>query len=167
MEELGSMSTQELKTPEEQEAAVQGALRRAEALRKKKACREGIDLLVEALKYGINRETIYYRLGNLYFDGGDLNRAEYAYKRALEVDPHHANAMHNLAIVYKQQKKVSLYVTTYKEAQRMAYLRPRNTATLPAEENRHPRHLSIRRVLLWGLAAGAIIILIMFLLGHW
>lgn len=160
------MSIQEMETLDEQKAAVQEALQRAEALRKKKAYREGIDLLVEVLKYGVNRGMIYYRLGNLYIDGGDLNRAEYAYKRALEVDPHHVNAMHNLAIVYKRQKKVSLYMETYKEAQRMAYLHRRQSTRLPLEEKHHPRHLSLQ-VLLWGIACGAIIILILFLLGYW
>ncbi|MFW0859177.1 MAG: tetratricopeptide repeat protein [Dehalococcoidia bacterium] len=157
------MPIQEVETPEEQEAAVQEVLQRAEALRKKKAYREGIDLLVEVLKYGVNRGMIYYRLGNLYFDGGDLSRAEYAYNRAIEVDPHHANALHNLAIVYKQQKKVSLYVKTYKESQRMVHLHPRQSARLPVEE-KCKAHLGLK-VLLWGLAAGGIIILILFLLS--
>ncbi|MBT9166437.1 MAG: hypothetical protein DDT25_01122 [Chloroflexi bacterium] len=108
---------------------------------------------------------IYYRLGNLYIDGGDLNWAEYAYKRAIEVDPHHANAMHNLALVYKQQRKISLYMKTYKESQRMAYLHRRQSARLPLEE-KHQARLSLN-VLLWGLAAGGVIILILFLLGYW
>ncbi|MBT9163881.1 MAG: Photosystem I assembly protein Ycf3 [Chloroflexi bacterium] len=160
------MSIQEVETPEEQEVTVQEALQRAEALRKKKAYKEGIDILVEALRYGINREMIYYRLGNLYIDGGDLSRAEYAYKRAIEVDPHHANAMHNLAIVYKRQGKTSLYVKTYKESQRMVHLQPRQSARLPVEEKRKRRHLGLK-VLLWGLAAGGILVLILFLLGYW
>jgi tetratricopeptide (TPR) repeat protein len=156
------MSIQEPETHEEQEIYVREALQRAEALRKKKAYKEGIDLLVEVLKYGVNREAIYYRLGNLYIDAGDLNRAEYTYKRALEVDPHHANAMHNLAIVYRRQNKTSLFVETYKKSQHMRYLHPRNAEFSPKEKHRL-QHLS-RKILLWGLAGGAAI-LILILLG--
>jgi len=148
---------------EEQEAFVAEALDRAEALRRRKDYKAGISLLVEALKYGIDKAMIYYRLGNLYIDGGDLNRAEYAYKRALEVEPHYANAMHNLAIVYKRQKKISLYVKTYKKSQRMELRHPRNVNLSVKKKNRL-RRLSLK-VLLWLLAgAGLIAFLFFFLL---
>jgi len=148
---------------EEQEAFVTEALDRAEALRRRKDYKAGISLLVEALKYGIDKAMIYYRLGNLYIDGGDLNRAEYAYKRALEVEPHYANAMHNLAIVYKRQKKISLYVKTYKKSQRMELRHPRNI-NLSVKKRNRLRRLSLK-VLLWLLAgAGLIAFLFFFLL---
>jgi len=105
---------------------------------------------------------IYYRLGNLYIDGGDLNRAEYAYKRALEVEPHYVNAMHNLAIVYKRQKKISLYVKTYKKSQRMELRYPRNVNLSVKKKNRL-RRLSLK-VLLWLLAGAGLIALLLFLL---
>jgi len=140
------MSIEEPRTREEQEAFVRDALVRSEACRKKKAYKEGISLLVEALKYGIDKEMVYYRLGNIYIDGGDLARAEYAYKRALEVDPHHVNAMHNLAIVYKRQRKVSQFVKTYKKSQRMELRRPRK-ADLSPEQKTRLRRLSLRVVL--------------------
>lgn len=156
------MNNQEPKTYEEQEAFVRDALERAEALRKKKDYKAGISLLVEALKYGIDKAMIYYRLGNLYIDGGDLNRAEYAYKRALEVEPHYVNAMHNLAIVYKRQKKISLYVKTYKKSQRMELRYPRNVNLSVKKKNRL-RRLSLK-VLLWLLAGAGLIALLLFLL---
>jgi tetratricopeptide (TPR) repeat protein len=118
------MNMEALETREEQEAFVQDALERAEVLRKKKEYKEGISLLVEALRYGIDKATIYYKLGNIYIDGDDFNRAEYAYKRALDIDSHHSNAMHNLSIVYKRQKKITLYVKTYKKSQRMELRHP-------------------------------------------
>ena len=133
----------------------------SEKLRKKKQYKEGISLLVEALKYGINKAMIYYRLGNIYIDGDDLGRAEYAYKRALEVNPHHTNAMHNLAIVYKRQKKVSLYVKTYKKSQRMELRYPRQV-NLASEEKRRLRRFSLR-VLFWFLIGGALLVLILYL----
>ena len=155
------MNMKALETREEQEAFVQDALKRAETLRKKKEYKEGISLLVEALRYGIDKATIYYRLGNIYIDGDDFNRAEYAYKRALEMDPHHANAMHNLSIVYKRQKKVALYVKTYKKSQRMELRSPRQ-GNLAPEQKVRLRRLSIK-VLLGIFAAGAIIVLMIVL----
>jgi len=157
------MNTQEQNTPEEQQALVQEALVQAENLRKKKDYKQAIKLLVEALQYGIDKETIYYRLGNVYIDGADLARAEYAYKRALEVDPHYVNAMHNLAIVYKRQKKTSLYVKTYKKSQRMQLRHPRNQKLTPKQKTRL-RRLSFKTMLymLLGLGAIAIILILLF-----
>lgn len=155
------MNMEALETREEQEAFVQDALKQSEALRKKKEYKEGISLLVEALRYGIDKATIYYRLGNIYIDGDDFNRAEYAYKRALDIDPHHSNAMHNLSIVYKRQKKIALYVKTYKKSQRMELRSPRK-GNLAPEQKVHLRRLSIR-ILLGIFAAGAIIVLVIVL----
>jgi tetratricopeptide (TPR) repeat protein len=125
------MKTPTLETLAEKEAFVREAIATADEHRRKKRFKEGIELLVEALKYGIDRATIYFRLGNVYIDAGDLSRAEYAYKRALDVDPHHANAMHNLSIVYKRQRKIDLYVRTYKKAQRMAIRYPKSSRLAP------------------------------------
>lgn len=155
------MNMEALETREEQEAFVQDALKQSEALRKKKEYKEGISLLVEALRYGIDKATIYYRLGNIYIDGDDFNRAEYAYKRALDIDSHHSNAMHNLSIVYKRQKKIALYVKTYKKSQRMELRSPRK-GNLAPEQKVHLRRLSIR-ILLGIFAAGAIIVLVIVL----
>jgi len=157
------MTTEEkqiLTTFEEQRNFVEQALVQAEKHRKKKEYRQGISLLVEALRYGIDKAQIYYRLGNIYIDGDDFNRAEYAYKRALEVDPHYVNAMHNLAIVYKRQKKVSLFVKTYKKAQRMEIRYPRKTQ-LDTNQKRHLRRLSVK-IMTGMLALGGLIALVMF-----
>jgi tetratricopeptide (TPR) repeat protein len=155
------MNMEALETREEQEAFVQDALERAEALRKHKEYKEGISLLVEALRYGIDKATIYYKLGNIYIDGDDFNRAEYAYKRALDIDPHHSNAMHNLSIVYKRQKKIALYVKTYKKSQRMELRSPRK-GNLAPEQKVRLRRLSIK-ILLGIFAAGGIIVLLIVL----
>jgi len=125
------MRTQPPETVAEQEAFVRDAIIAADQHRKKKQYKEGIAMLVDALRYGIDRATVYYRLGNIYIDAGDLSRAEYAYKRALDVDPRLANAMHNLAIVYKRQRKIDLYVRTYKKAQRLAIRFPKKAELNP------------------------------------
>lgn len=132
---------------EDKAAFVREALANAEEHRKAGEYKEGISLLVEALKYGVDRATVYYKLGNLYINAGDLTRAEYVYKRALEFDPKHTNAMHNLSIVYKRQKKISLYVKTYKRSQRMALRHPRNYKLDRAAKKR-VRILS-GKILLW------------------
>ena len=156
------MSTQVLKTREEQLAYVNEALERADELRKKNQHKEAISLLVDALRYGIEKAALYYRLGNTYFDQDDLTRAEYAYKRAIEIDSKHVNAMHNLAVVYKRQKKMSLYVKTYKKSQRMALRRPRNPQ-LSSSQKKHLRLLS-GKVLFWILAGVGAVLLIVWVL---
>ncbi len=92
---------------------------------------------MEALKYGIEKPMIYFRLGNLYFDAGDLSRAEYAYKRAVEEDPKFASAYHNLGVVYRKQGKIGLSVKMLKKARRLELLYPRHgRSRLSGEEKR-------------------------------
>jgi tetratricopeptide (TPR) repeat protein len=107
-------------TERECEAAVDAALVHAEVLRKSSQFAEAIRTLTEALDLGLRRATIYYRLGNTYVDRGDLERAEQSYLKALDIDPDHANARHNLAIVYRRQKRIDLFVKTSKEIRQRA-----------------------------------------------
>jgi len=161
---MNETERREPETFEEQDAFVTDALERAEKHRQKKEYKDGISLLVEALKYGIRKDAIYYRLGNLYIDGGDLARAEYAYKRALEVNEHHANAMHNLAIVYKRQKKMSLYVKTYKKSQRLAIRRPRNVDLSP-DQKRRVRRMAWK-TFAWLAGACGLVVLLIYVFGR-
>ena len=142
-------------TREEQESFVDAALERGEALRRSGEIDEGIRVLVDALPHQIQRAAIYFRLGNLYVDKGDLERAEDAYNCALEVDPDHANARHNLAVVYKRQKRIHLFVKTYKEIQRRP-LRPSFVSTL--RQHGTPR---IRSYGFWLLVAVVVVILVL------
>jgi tetratricopeptide (TPR) repeat protein len=158
------MSSDVLKTREEQTAFVHDALERAEVLRRRKDYGSAISLLVEALRYGIDKAKLYYRLGNVYVDGGDLARAEYAYNRALEIDPHFVNAMHNLAVVYRRQKKISLYVKTYKKSQRLAIRRPHKTDFDPTQKKRI-RWLS-GKTFLWLLGGAVLLLVIVWLLSR-
>ena len=158
------MSTPALRTREEQVAFVRDAIARADELRRDKQYKEGIALLVEALQYGIEKADLYYRLGNVYFDGGDLGRAEYAYNRSLEVDPKHVNAMHNLAVVYKRQNKISLYVKTFKKSQRMALRHPKRTEFTPGEKRRI-RFLSLR-AFAWIAGGFGLVVLLIWLFGR-
>ena len=156
------MSTNIQKTHDEQVAFVHESLEEADALRKKKEYEPAISLLVEALRYGLDKANIYYRLGNVYVDGGDLTRAEYAYNRALEMDPHFINAMHNLAVVYRRQKRMSLYVKTYKKSQRLTIKKPHKTE-FNADQKKRIRGRS-RSVFLWLFGGSALIVIVVWLL---
>ena len=156
------MSTNVLTTHEEQVAFVRESLKEADALRKKKDYEQAISLLVGALRYGLEKAMIYYRLGNVYIDGGDLSRAEYAYNRALEMDPNFVNAMHNLAVVYRRQKRMSLYVKTYKKSQRLSIKKPHKTKFTPDQKKRL-RGLS-RSVFFWLFGGTMLIVILVWLL---
>jgi tetratricopeptide (TPR) repeat protein len=151
---------EETTSAEENRNFVDHALDQAEALRQAGAYDEGIRLLDEALKRETDHAAIYFRLGNLYIDQGDFGRAERAYRRVLELDPSHSRAKNNLAIVYKRQGKIHLFVRTYKEAQRMAL-------RLPGRKG--PRHGALGWVqdhgsaMLLGLAAVAVIAVVLLL----
>lgn len=156
------MSTDVLRTHEDQIAFVRESLQKAAALRKKKEYEPAISLLVEALRYGLEKANIYYQLGNVYVDGNDLARAEYAYNRALEMDPDFINAMHNLAVVYRRQKRMSLYVKTYKKSQRLAIKKPHKTA-FDADQKKKIRGWS-RTAFYWLFGGAALIVIVVWLL---
>ncbi|MFC2083193.1 tetratricopeptide repeat protein [Candidatus Bipolaricaulota bacterium] len=156
------MSTDAPRTLEEQGVFVRESLKRADALRKNKEYDQAISLLVEALRYGLEKANIYYQLGNVYVDGGDLDRAEYAYNRALEVDPNLVNAMHNLAIVYRRQKRMSLYVKTFKKSQRLSIKSSRKTR--PGTDQKTRIRGTSRSVSVWLFGGAAVIALFVWLL---
>ncbi len=124
------MEPENVRTPDDH-ALVDLALQRSEELRQAKAYDEGIRILNEALAREVDHAAIYFRLGNLYIDRGDLDRAERAYRRVLELDPEHDRAKNNLAVVYKRQGKYYEFVKTYKDAQRMALRPPGKKARRP------------------------------------
>lgn len=104
---------------EEAERRVREALDEAERARRQRQYNRGIELLLDVLKYKAQADAVYYRLGNLYFDAGDLGRAEYAYRRAIETNPRHVNAHHNLAVVYKKLGRIDESVRMQKRAVRL------------------------------------------------
>ncbi|MCX7794934.1 MAG: tetratricopeptide repeat protein [bacterium] len=109
------------------EADVESAIIRAEELRKKKKYKEAIDLLVDVLEAGLLKPRIYYRLGNIYYDMGDLDRAEYAYKRTIEFSPEHINAHYNLSVVYKRKGMIEESVKYLRKAYLLELKYPRKS----------------------------------------
>ncbi|RLE31134.1 hypothetical protein DRJ54_01170 [Candidatus Acetothermia bacterium] len=122
-------------TYRERREVCQRVLARAEELRREGRPQEGIPLLVEALKYGVEKAQLYFRLGNLYYDAGDLARAESAYKRAIEEDPKHISAHHNLGVVYRKQGKISQAVKMLKKARRLELRYPRRVELNPEQKS--------------------------------
>ncbi len=121
-------------TPSERRKLVGQGLERAEALRRDKRHQEAIELLVDLLRYGEEKATIYFRLGNVYFDAGDLARAEYTYQRAIQEDPHHASAHHNLGVVYRKQGRIAESVKMLKKARRLEIRHPRKVELTPDQK---------------------------------
>jgi tetratricopeptide (TPR) repeat protein len=145
-------------TEAEREELCARALARAEELRRAGRYQEGIDLLVDVLRYGVEKAQVYFRLGNLYFDSGDLSRAEYAYKRAIEEDPKHASAHHNLGVVYRRQGKIAQSVKMLKKAKKLEIRYPR-----PVKLNPEQKKL-IKRMALPMLAVPIIALAVVLLL---
>ncbi len=127
-------------------AAVDEALSRAEQLRQEQRYEEGVDLLLEALAHGLEKGQIYYRLGNIYYDQGDNERAEYTFRKAITHDPNHINAHHNLGVVYREEGRVRESIQMRKKAQRMARRHP-DRVTITPEQAKFARKFAIRWLL--------------------
>lgn len=151
-------------TKEERHKRVEKAIEKAIQYRKKEDFQEGIDLLVDSLKYGVNKDQVYYRLGNIYYDGGDLDRAEYAYRRAVEENKMHVNAHHNLSVVYKKQGKIAEFVKLKKKTTRLAAKNPAQ-ASLSPEKTKWLKSLGYK--LMIGIGGVLALIVVIILLIKW
>jgi len=126
-------SANRMQTEADRRAAVDEALDRAEQLRREERFDEGIEVMLEALAYGVEKGQIYFRLGNLYYDSGDNDRAEYAYRKAITHDPNHINAHHNLGVVYREEGRVRESIQMRKKAQRLARQNPGRVTVTPEQ----------------------------------
>lgn len=142
-------------TEAERTQKVKEALEQAEKLRRERRYDEGIELLIEALKYGAEKAQIYFRLGNLYFDTQKLEHAEYAYRRAIDFDPKHINAHYNLGVVYKKQGRISEYIKMRKLANTLALRYPEQMVLSPDQVKR-ARSFANRLLVFAGLVIVAI-----------
>ncbi|MFB6214675.1 MAG: tetratricopeptide repeat protein [Candidatus Bipolaricaulia bacterium] len=131
----------------EREERVSKSLEKAQELREEGNYDRGKDELLDALKLKAKKDQVYYRLGNIFFDSGDLDRAEQAYKKAIEEKEEHANAQHNLAVVYKQQGKISKSIKQRKKANKIELQNPKDP-DLTEEEKSYAKKFAIKFVLL-------------------
>ncbi len=141
----------------ERRARVEAALKLSEELRQAKEYDKGIDILIEALQYGVEKAKIYFRLGNIYFDAGKLDHAEYAYRRAIDLDPTHVNAHHNLSVVLRKQGKLSESLRLRRQAERLALQYPQQVQLTP-EQIEHARRLARRWLIGIGIVVGIVIV---------
>lgn len=144
-------------TEPERRARVEAALKLGEELRQAKEYDKGIDILIEALQYGVEKAKIYFRLGNIYFDAGKLDHAEYAYRRAIDLDPTHVNAHHNLSVVLRKQGKLSESLRLRRQAERLALQYPQRVQLTP-EQIELARRLARRWLIGLGIAVGIVIV---------
>lgn len=131
----------------EREEKVSEALEKAQELRKQENYNQGIEKLTSALELGVKKDKVYYRLGNIYFDSGDLDRAEYAYKRAVEENDEHVNAQHNLAVVFRKQGKISKSVKQRKKANKIELQNPKDP-DLTEDEKSYAKWFALKLILL-------------------
>lgn len=156
---MNSSDLSQLSEPERR-ARVEEALTQGEQLRKAKEYDKSVDVLVEALQYGVDKAKVYFRLGNVYFDAGKLDHAEYAYRRATEEDPQYVNAHHNLSVVLRKRGRLSESVKLYRQAQRLAMKHP-DQLQLSSEQRQRARQAARR----WLWIAGGVLML--GVLGLW
>ena len=152
--------------PKEKREKIEEIIEEAKQLRKKENYDEGIEKLVDGLKYGVEKSRIYYRLGNTYYDAGELDRAEYAYNRAIEEKENHVNAHHNLAVIYKEQGKIAKSVKQRKKAKKIEMKNPPDV-DLDEEERKSVKKFALKSFLyLIGIVAavGALVFLIIKLI---
>jgi tetratricopeptide (TPR) repeat protein len=121
--ELDSRSDLSLSKKKER---AENLLEKGQKLREKGEYDQGIDVLLEALELGIKQDEVYYRLGNTFYDADDLDRAEYSYERSIEENEEHANAQHNLAVVYREQGKIDKSVKQRKKANKIQINNPKD-----------------------------------------
>jgi tetratricopeptide (TPR) repeat protein len=146
----------------DKQTEIESAIQRAEALRQEKRYDEGIALLSDALRYGMEQAQLYYRLGNLYYDAKRYEHAEYAYRRAIDYDALHVNAHYNLGVVYRKQGRIDESLKMRRKANELARRHPERVKVSP-EQVTHVRRLA-RRMFLGGLLLIAVILLLVLLI---
>lgn len=69
-----------------------------------KVWKDEISLFTNVLKYTQRFADVYNNLGSAYIKKNDLKAAETNFRKALEIDPAHKNAQHNLQMLERQKR---------------------------------------------------------------
>ncbi len=134
---------------------VEQVLEEAERLRRKKQYKKSIDLLVDVLEAGILKSRIYYRLGNIYYDMGKLDLAEYAYKRTIEFEPEHVNSHYNLAVLHKRKGNIDASAKMLRKTYSLELKHPRKHKELTPAQRKWARAIATKQgMLLTGMGIG-------------
>ncbi|HEX6971046.1 MAG TPA: tetratricopeptide repeat protein [Limnochordia bacterium] len=99
---------------------VEAAIEQAAVARQEGRYAAAVALLQEAMRWRHRLDALYYHLGNVYYDAGDLAAAEASYRRAIAINPAHQNAHHNLGVVLKRRGRLDEAVRVRREALRLA-----------------------------------------------
>ncbi|MFP4201647.1 MAG: tetratricopeptide repeat protein [Candidatus Acetothermia bacterium] len=130
-------------SPSEKRDRVDRLVEKGQELREAGNYQGAKEKLLKALELGVNRDEVYYRLGNTFYDAGDLDRAEYSYERAIEENEEHVNAQHNLAVVYKDQGRVGESVKQRKKANKLEIKNPKDP-DLSEDDKRFARRFALK-----------------------
>jgi Tfp pilus assembly protein PilF len=146
---------------EDKATLVEEALDLAKGLRQKGRYDEASQLLLGVLGHGVQADKVLFQLGNVFFDAGDLSRAEYSYRRATQVNPNFASAHNNLSVVLKRQKKIAEALKAQRKAM-MLDLRSGGSDRRPLspEASRWARGISYHGMLAVVLAVTLFILII-------
>jgi tetratricopeptide (TPR) repeat protein len=139
---------------------VKDALEEAEALRQEKRYDDARNVLIEALSHNQNSSQVYYRLGNIFFDQKNYDKAEYSFRRAIDFDANHINAHHNLSVVFRRQGRVTAAVQQRKKANKIARQNPEKINF--NEDQKKVLRKFASQVLLFGFGFIALIGIIIF-----
>lgn len=144
--------------------AAEESLAQAKTLRRQKRFDEAAALLLASLERGTLADKIFFQLGNIYFDAGDIGRAEHSYRRATEVNPDYASAFYNLGAVYKRQKKTAASIQAQRRAMMLELLgKSRNSPTLSPEAAQWARRMSYQGILVFSCLTLFLILLLWLL----
>ena len=80
---------------------------------------EAVELYEQYLVARPNDPAIWVQLGHAFKESGDLDEAEGAYKKSLELAPEMADTQLQLGHLYKTMRKFSITITAYREALRL------------------------------------------------
>lgn len=140
---------------------VEKALEKAENLRQARQLDEARETLIDALEHGVEIAQIYYRLGNIYFDLKDYDKAEYTYRRAIDHDEKHINAHHNLSVVFRKQNRIAESIKQRKKAGKIARQNPDKIEF--SDDQMTTLRGFARKVMWFGLGLVAIIIVLVLI----
>jgi len=143
---------------------IEAIFNQAEALRKQKKYTEAKDLLIDALQRNEQTAQVYFRLGNVYHDQGDFERAEYTYRRAIDHDAYYINAHHNLSVVFRKQGRISESIKQRKKANKIARQHPEKVSF--SQEQISTLKGFAKKMVIFGAAVVAALIILLVIVSQ-
>jgi len=105
-------------TPEQQKE-IDALMARAQKALDENNLKEAIEAHKACIEIAPKHAKFHYYLGNLYLKQGDLERAHFEYRQALDLNPGLAGAYNNLGVTYESMGRVEDAMAAYQEAIRV------------------------------------------------